>query len=62
MLKQLRSHLLEIKQDVEASSGVVSDKFKEKKKRNAGPIFETAVTSCELVKINVTLVVWELVY
>lgn len=33
MLKQLRSHLLEIKQDVEASSGVVSDKFKEKKKK-----------------------------
>lgn len=33
-----------------------------KKKRNAGPIVETAVTSCELVKINLTLVVWELVY
>lgn len=61
MLKQLRNHLLEIKQDVKASSGVVSDQFK-KKKRNTGPTVEIPVTSCELDKINLTLVVWGLGY
>lgn len=61
MLKQLRSHLLEIKQDVKACSGVVSDQLK-KKKRNTGPTVEIPVTSCELDKINLTLVVCGLGY